>query len=87
MKRRGLHQASARQGPAVSAGRFRTCGVREEGALVCWGEAIGEIPEGRFTRVDSSATAAWAGTWHFDASEAEILRLLDEDLQAGRVPI
>ena len=29
----------------------------------------------------------WAGTWHFDASEADVLRLLDEDLQAGRVPI
>ena len=36
----------------VSAGRFRTCGVRDDGALVCWGEAVGEIPEGRFTRVD-----------------------------------
>ena len=36
----------------VSAGRFRTCGVRGDGALVCWGEAVGEIPEGRFTRVD-----------------------------------
>ena len=33
----------------VSAGRFRTCGVGGDGALVCWGEAVGEIPEGRFT--------------------------------------
>ena len=36
----------------VSAGRFRICGVGGDGALVCWGEAVGEIPEGRFTRVD-----------------------------------
>ena len=36
----------------VSAGRFRTCGVRGDGSLACWGEAVGEIPEGRFTRVD-----------------------------------
>ena len=36
----------------VSAGRFRTCGVREDGALVCWGETVGEVPEGRFARVD-----------------------------------
>ena len=36
----------------VSAGRFRTCGVRADGALLCWGETVGEVPAGRFVGVD-----------------------------------
>lgn len=36
----------------VSAGWLRTCGVRADGALLCWGENVGEVPEGRFVGVD-----------------------------------
>ena len=28
----------------------------------------------------------WNRQWHFDASEADVLQLLADDLQAGRVP-
>ena len=29
----------------------------------------------------------WANTWHFKASEADVLQLLADDRQEGRVPI
>ena len=29
----------------------------------------------------------WNRQWHFDASEADVLQLLADDLQAGRIPI
>ncbi len=36
----------------LSAGVFRTCGVRTSGEIECWGEEFGRPPEGRFVAVD-----------------------------------
>lgn len=36
----------------LSAGALRTCGVRTDGALVCWGEELGDTPAGQYLRVD-----------------------------------
>lgn len=36
----------------LSAGVFRTCGVRAGGEIECWGDDYGEPPAGRFVRVD-----------------------------------
>ena len=36
----------------LSAGGFRTCGVRTSGEIECWGDDYGEPPAGRFVKVD-----------------------------------
>ena len=36
----------------LSAGAFRTCGVRTSGAIECWGDDYGDPPPGRFVKVD-----------------------------------
>ena len=36
----------------LSAGAFRTCGVRTSGEIECWGDDYGDPPAGRFVKVD-----------------------------------
>ena len=50
----GYGRADAPGGAFVdlSAGAFRTCGVRAGGEIECWGDDYGEAPRGRFVSVD-----------------------------------
>lgn len=53
----GLGRASPPDGVFidVSAGPAATCGVRDSGALECWGDSFGQTPDGVFTAVSVSA--------------------------------
>ena len=50
----GFGRADPPEGTFVdlSAGAFRTCGVRTTGEIECWGDDFGEPPPGRFAKVD-----------------------------------
>ena len=47
---------SAGECVSVGAGGGRTCGLRTDGSVECWGKVI-VPPTGKFTSVDSGTTA------------------------------
>ena len=58
----GLGRASPPDGAFtdVSAGVYVTCGVRGSGEIECWGDSIGEVPDGVFKQVSVHPHGAFA---------------------------